>query len=90
MTFDPTKIETFFEFLEGQKHKIRTFEGCTKVEILQDKHDASKISTYSHWESEEHLDAYRHSDLFKYVWANTKIHFNQKATATTFICLDKL
>ena len=37
--------------------------------------------TYSYWEAQENLDSYRQSDLFKNVWAKTKILFNDKPQA---------
>ena len=37
--------------------------------------------TYSWWQGEEDLEAYRHSDLFKGVWAFTKQLFADKPQA---------
>ena len=37
--------------------------------------------TYSHWESEEALNKYRDSELFKSVWSFTKALFAEKPQA---------
>ncbi len=81
MGFVPEQIEDFLAVFEENKHKIRGFEGCTHVELLRDIKQSNQFFTYSHWESEKHLNNYRNSTLFKSVWANTKNKFNQKPEA---------
>ncbi|GAA4272117.1 antibiotic biosynthesis monooxygenase family protein [Aquimarina gracilis] len=81
MGFVPDKIEAFLEVFEQNKDKIRGFDGCMHVELLRDIHQSNQFFTYSHWESEEHLNNYRNSSLFKGVWANTKNKFSQKPEA---------
>jgi heme-degrading monooxygenase HmoA len=39
------------------------------------------LFTYSYWETEQHLNKYRFSDLFKHTWQQTKQHFNDKPIA---------
>lgn len=90
MTFKEEKIDEFLAFLEENKSKIRSFPGCEMVEILQEKDNPTLIMTHSHWRSEVDLENYRHSDLFNYVWANTKIHFKAKPEAYSMLSLDKL
>lgn len=87
MGFDPEKIETFLADFENQKSKIRGFNGCLFLELYRDKNNTNQFFTYSYWRDEEALENYRNSDLFKGVWANTKIHFNQKPEAWS---VDKL
>ncbi|MCP9761648.1 putative quinol monooxygenase [Lacihabitans soyangensis] len=90
MTFKEDKIIEFLAFLEENKSKIRDFPGCEMVEILQEKDNPAVIMTHSHWQSEAELEAYRNSDLFNFVWSNTKIHFNAKPEAYSMLSLDKL
>jgi heme-degrading monooxygenase HmoA len=90
MTFKEAKIVEFLAFLEENKSKIRNFPACEMVEILQEKENPAVIMTHSHWKSEVDLENYRHSDLFNYVWANTKFHFNAKPEAYSMLSLDKL
>ncbi len=87
MSFQEDKIDLFKVLFETVKHKIRAFEGCLHLELLQDESNPSYIFTSSHWESEEALNKYRHSELFKPTWAKTKVLFNDKpeAWSTTII-----
>ena len=81
MGFDPLKIEEFLSDFETVKHKIRAFEGCEFLELYRDKHNTNIFFTYSYWNTEADLENYRHSDLFKGVWAKTKPLFNAKPEA---------
>ena len=81
MTFAPTKVDEFLANFEQVKEQIRNFEGVEHLELLNDKNNANIYFTYSIWKSEEYLNNYRHSDLFKTVWAATKPLFIEKAEA---------
>lgn len=81
MGFDPEKISEFLENFEQNKEKIRGFEGCEFLELYRDKDNTSRFFTYSYWKDEGALENYRHSELFKTVWANTKVLFNEKPEA---------
>lgn len=81
MSFEPAKIEEFLVNFEVNKAKIRNFEGCALLELYRDKMHTHIFFTYSYWNSEANLNAYRHSDLFKSVWAKTKPLFNAKPEA---------
>ncbi len=90
MTFDPEKVNEFLANFEKVKHQIRAFEGVKHLELLNDKNKSNIYFTYSIWESEDHLNKYRHSDLFKSVWAVTKPMFIEKADAWSVDSLVKL
>ena len=81
MTFQEDKVERFLAQFNENKDKIRAFEGCTHLELWRDIQQNHRFYTYSHWDSEDHLNTYRESELFKGIWANTKILFAQKAEA---------
>lgn len=83
MGFKPEHIETFKEIFSDNWEKIKGFEGCRHVELLQDVNDPSVFFTYSLWENEVQLEAYRHSSLFAQVWGKTKILFNDRPQAWT-------
>ena len=68
MTFIPEQVDSFLELFDATKEKIRSFEGCQHLELLQDYNQSNVFITYSHWESEEHLNHYRFSPLFGEVW----------------------
>lgn len=81
MSFKPENIEDFKHIFKTNWQKIKGFEGCSHVELLQDEHNPTIFFTYSLWQSENHLNAYRHSELFEKVWGATKMLFNDKPQA---------
>ncbi|MDO7171177.1 putative quinol monooxygenase [Mariniflexile sp. AS56] len=81
MGFDEANIATFLSNFDANKSAIRGFEGCLFLELYRDKTDTSIFFTYSYWKSESDLEHYRHSNLFKNVWAKTKPLFNRKPEA---------
>jgi len=81
LTFNEDKIETFLENFEKNKKAIRNFSGCHHLELWRDTKNPNVFFTYSYWTSEEALNAYRHSDLFRNVWSKTKILFSDKPQA---------
>lgn len=81
MTFDPEKVEEFNHIFEESKDKIRAREGCLHLELWRDWHQDNVFVTHSHWESEEALNAYRGSELFRITWKKTKALFSDKALA---------
>lgn len=87
LSFKPSKIETFLANFEANKTKIRHFEGCLFLELYRDQNNTNIFFTYSYWTSEANLNTYRHSDLFKGIWASTKPLFNAKPEAWS---VDKL
>ncbi len=81
MTFAPEKVATFLQNFHASKSDIRSFKGCLHLELLQDQHTPNIFFTYSFWESEDHLNHYRESPLFKAIWSKTKILFIAKPEA---------
>jgi len=81
LTFKPEEIENFKVIFESVKVKIKSFDGCHKLDLLQDISDPRICFTYSYWESEKHLDAYRHSDFFGSTWKKTKKLFDDAPKA---------
>lgn len=87
MSFKEDKIDLFLDNFHQNKEEIRNFKGCLKLELYRDKQDKSIFFTYSYWDTEQDLENYRNSGLFKNVWANTKLLFNKKPQAWS---LDKI
>ena len=81
MSFQTGKVEEFKSVFEANWKLIAGFEGCKHVELLQDRTHPNIFFTFSVWESEDHLNAYRDSELFAKVWGKTKILFNDKPQA---------
>ena len=76
-----SNIEIFLENFNNNKEKIRNFKGCRLLELYRDKKEPTIFFTYSYWESEQDLENYRKSELFKTVWTKTKKLFNKKPEA---------
>jgi len=87
MSFSEEHIDDFLYNFEENKSKIRAFKGCHLLELYRDKNNSNIFFTYSYWESENDLEQYRQSDLFKSVWSKTKALFNSKPEAWS---VDKL
>jgi len=81
MTFREGEATKFLENFDVVKTQIRGFNGCEYLELWNDIDDASTFFTYSKWQSAEHLNAYRNSQLFKETWKFTKALFAEKASA---------
>ena len=81
MIFRPEEAPAFLENFEAHKSLIRNFPGCQHLELWQDQNQKNIFVTYSHWESEEALNQYRDSQLFKSVWSFTKTLFSEKPQA---------
>lgn len=81
MSFQSEKIEEFLANFNSKKEFIRNSPGCNLLELYRDKANSDIFFTYSYWDSEQDLENYRNSDLFKGVWAQTKVLFNDKPLA---------
>ncbi|WP_317898355.1 putative quinol monooxygenase [Aurantibacillus circumpalustris] len=81
MSFVPEKVNDFKNIFKINWKYIKGFEGCEHVELLQDKFKPNVFFTFSLWKSEDHLNAYRNSELFESVWGETKVLFNEKPQA---------
>jgi len=81
MTFKPENIPSFERIFEASNERIRTFPGCMHLELLQDTDNPEVFFTYSHWESEADLQAYRESDFFQEVWGHTRKLFAERPRA---------
>lgn len=81
MTFREEETANFLALFNERKALIRSFEGCSHLELWQEAGNQNVFFTYSMWESEQHLDHYRFSELFKDTWAHTKALFADKPQA---------
>jgi len=89
MTFREEAVETFIsQVFEHSKTRIRAFEGCRHMELLQHKSRPNVLFTLSIWDDEDALNAYRASALFADTWAKTKALFAEKAEAWSTEVID--
>lgn len=78
MTFQQDKVADFLKIFDESKEKIRAMKGCEYLELMRDINQPSVFMTHNHWLSEDDLNNYRDSALFKSVWAETKALFAGK------------
>lgn len=83
MTFAPQHVEAFLNLFHKNKEQIAGFEGCTHLELWNDKENPNVFFTYSHWKDETYLEKYRDSELFNRVWNENKNYFSAKPEAWT-------
>jgi len=88
LTFREEACDDFLEVFEQSKQAIRAFPGCQYLELWRSKDQPHIFFTYSFWQEEAALEAYRHSDLFKKVWKQTKALFSDKPEAWSVEMLD--
>lgn len=81
MSFHEEKIDLFLDNFNSVKQHIRNFPGNRFLELYRDKNNTNIFFTYSYWDSEQDLENYRNSNLFKEVWGYTKPFFDKKAEA---------
>jgi len=81
MSFQPEKVDEFLKLFSENKQHIRHFEGCSHLQLLNDINQPTTFFTYSHWDNEQSLENYRHSELFNRVWNKTKVLFSEKPEA---------
>jgi heme-degrading monooxygenase HmoA len=87
MGFFEDKVDEFLANFDMVKRDIRNFDGNRFLELYRDKTNPTMFFTYSYWETETHLEAYRQSVLFRDTWAVTKPLLNCKPEAWS---VDKL
>jgi quinol monooxygenase YgiN len=83
LTFKEDKVEEFKTIFKNNWQRIKGFEGCTHVELLQDENNPAVFFTYSLWRDELSVENYRNSDLFAGVWGATKLLFADRPQAWT-------
>ncbi|MFY0605001.1 MAG: antibiotic biosynthesis monooxygenase [Flavobacteriaceae bacterium] len=81
MSFHKEHVDAFLKNFDEKKEYIRNSSGCRLLELYRGKQNPTIFFTYSYWDKEEDLENYRNSDLFKEVWAKTKVLFNDKPEA---------
>lgn len=81
MTFKSCQISIFEIIFQEASQEINKFKGCKGVTLFHDKKDLRIYFTISTWETENDLENYRQSPLFKDTWQKTKPLFDEPAQA---------
>jgi len=85
LSFFENKTQNFIDIFQSTKDQICSFDGCLQLDLMNDFHQSNVYYTISKWNSNESLETYRNSALFKETWAKTKLLFNDKPIAYTLI-----
>jgi quinol monooxygenase YgiN len=85
MEFNPDKLEDFKQLFSEVKSTIEKFPGCHQVELCTDPTQSNVFYTFSQWDSEVSLNAYRRSAFFDQTWQKTKALFNGKPQAFSLL-----
>ena len=85
MHFTEAGVEEFLEIFNANKNAIRSFPGCTRLQLLKDVDDPFVYTTVSEWKDAESLEAYRKSDLFGSVWGRVKTLFSERTQAFSLV-----
>ncbi len=81
MTFREEAVPAFLEIFEEVNPVIRAREGCHHLELWRSTSQPNVLFTYSFWENETALDAYRNSPFFEKTWRKTKALFAERPEA---------
>lgn len=81
MTFQLEKCDDFQTFFTEIKDQIQAQPGCSEVRLLKEEGASGVFFTYSVWDQQSSLDAYRNTELFGKVWPTVKEWFAAKPEA---------
>jgi heme-degrading monooxygenase HmoA len=81
MHFTDAGVEEFLDIFNANKNAIRSFPGCSHLQLLKDADDPNTYTTLSYWDKPESLESYRKSELFGSVWGRVKTLFAERSQA---------
>ena len=85
MEFQPVHVDDFLAHFSTIKPLIRSFPGVQHVELHRDASQSNVFYTFSKWDGDDDLEAYRQSDLFKGAWSQAKKWFAGKPQAFSLL-----
>lgn len=89
LSFAENKVDEFLQLFNDNAHRIRNFPGCNYLQ-LQREVGTNVLFTYSLWDSDEALQAYRKSEVFREIWTEMKKGFNDRPEAWSSEIVKKL
>jgi len=81
MPLQEGRRDAFLEAFNEARGRIRSYDGCHRLDLLCDRLHRDVVFTYSLWTSEAHLERYLHSDLFRSTWSRVRPLFDGKPQA---------
>ena len=85
MHFAAEGVKLFSELFKKHRVAMASVEGCLSLEVFSVADKPFSYATISKWQSPEHLENYRQSELFNTIWKKIKPYFASKAEAFTLI-----
>ncbi len=86
---DPEKFDELAELYERGAKVVRSWPGALKLELFHDSEEPYTLVTISHWESEEALQDYRHSEYFRGFWPKVRATLRGRASAETLVPIEE-
>ena len=92
LTFELNRCDDFQSFFTEIKDQIAAQPGCFEVRLLKDQAKTGIFFTYSIWDNQASLDAYRETELFGMVWPKVKNWFaaRPEAWSTDLVASSKI
>lgn len=84
MTFRPDAVDEFLTLFAEVKSHIRAQPGCQDVQLMQDTDWPAVFATFSIWDSDDALQAYRRSAFFRSTWTRTRAMFAAPPKAESY------
>ncbi|MFW5955200.1 MAG: putative quinol monooxygenase [Rhodothermales bacterium] len=84
MTIAPDRRTDFLALFDSVSPSIRSHIGCHHLELWQDVRYPNVLTTYSLWENEDALNAYRNSDVFIDSWQQARRMFAAEPETMSF------
>jgi len=81
LQFLPEHCQAFLTVFEDRRARVVGFNGCRSLKLMNDAQNSCVFYTFSCWESEAALEAYRTSEVFQTLWYVIKPWFSEKAQA---------
>ncbi|CAN5172021.1 antibiotic biosynthesis monooxygenase [soil metagenome] len=85
LTFRPDAVDDFIGVFNGVKSRIEAVPGCQSLRLYRDAQQENVFFTYSDWDNEESIEAYRQSELFEQIWGRAKLYFDGKPEAWSLV-----
>ncbi len=85
MTFNPEHEKAFVRLFDSVSDRIRRHPGCRHLTLLRDVEQPGHFTTFSVWDSVDHLNDYRASPLFAGTWKETKTMFAAPPVARSYV-----
>ena len=85
MEFRSEHVDDFLAHFDTIKSLIRNFPGVQHLELHRDATQSNVFYTYSKWNGEIDLEAYRDSKLFNDTWAQVKSWFKSDPQAFSLL-----